>query len=119
MVADRAPRVIEDTRPKDVAVQEKGPRAVWRGTWADALRAMSLGWDLGVPICGGALLGNWLERRFGIGYQVTIGLLVLGVMVGFYNVGRTLAREIERDRYRSQCEEEEDGGSCQDSAGSS
>jgi len=96
-----------------------GSPAVWRGAWADALRAASIGWDLALPICGGALLGHWLQRRFGTGYQVTIGLLMLGAMIGFYNAWRTLAREIERDRQCAECEEREDTESCQDSAGSS
>jgi len=98
--------------------EQEHSRMVWRGAWADALRATSIGWDLGLPICGGALLGHWLHRRFGTGYQVTIGLLALGVMIGFYNAWRTLAKEIERDRHRAECEEEEDTGSCQDSPGS-
>jgi len=94
-------------------------RSTWEGAWADALRAASIGWDLGLPICGGALLGQWLKRQFGTGYQVTLGLLMLGAMIGFYNAGRTLAREIERDRQRTAGEQEEDKASCQDSPGSS
>ncbi len=94
-------------------------RSTWQGAWADALRAASIGWDLGLPICGGALLGHWLDGRFGTGYQVTFGLLMLGAMVGFYNAGRTLAREIERDRERTAFEQGKDKESCQDSRGSS
>jgi len=100
-------------------MSRKDERSVWHGAWADALRATSIGWDLGLPICGGALLGHWLHRRFGTGYQVTIGLLALGAMIGFYNAWRTLAREIERDRQRAECDQGEDAASCQDSPGSS
>lgn len=100
-------------------MSRKGERSVWHGAWADALHAASIGWDLALPTCGGALLGHWLDRRFGTGYQVTLGLLVLGIMIGIYNAWRTLAKEIERDRQRTECEQEEDEASCQDSRGSS
>jgi predicted F0F1-ATPase subunit len=92
--------------------QERRSRAIWRAAWADAMRAMSLGWDLGLPICVGALIGNWLERRFGLDYSVTVGLVAFGLMVGLYNAGRTLSREIARDRFIAECEKEEDKDFC-------
>ena len=92
-------------------------RNVWQAAWADALRAMSLGWDLAIPICGGALLGHYLDRRLGTGYVTTMGLLVLGIMVGVYNAGRKIQRELQLDRYRSEQESEERERSSQDSSG--
>lgn len=79
--------------------------AVWHAAWRDALRTTSLGWDLAVPIFGGAVLGYFLDRRFHTGPVVTIGLLFLGVMVGFYNVGRQIQHEIARDRFRAEQEQ--------------
>lgn len=73
----------------------------------DALGALSLGWDLGVPICGGTVLGHFLDRHFQMGHVFTLGLMVLGVMVGFYNVGRRIRYEIERDRQRAEHEKGE------------
>jgi F0F1-type ATP synthase assembly protein I len=95
---------------------KKQKRDIWSSAWADALRAMSLGWDLGVPICGGGVLGYLLDRHFQTGYVVTFGLLMLGVMVGFYNVWRKLQYEIARDRYRAEQEQQEEETS-QDSDG--
>lgn len=94
---------------------ERRSRKIWRAAWADALRAMSLGWDLGLPIVAGALIGSWLDRRLNLGYQVTVGLVALGLMVGLYNAGRTIGREIQRDKYIAQCEKDEQDESCQDS----
>lgn len=93
--------------------------SVWRSAWADALRATSIGWDLGLPICGGAVLGHYLDRRLGTGYTMTMGLLVLGIIVGFYNAGRKIQHEIERDRYRAEQEREEEEASWPQSSGSS
>lgn len=94
--------------------RERRSKAVWRAAWADALRAMSLGWDLGLPIVAGALLGSWLDRQLNAGYQVTVGLVALGLMVGLYNAGRTISREIQRDRYIAQCEKDEAARSGED-----
>ena len=95
--------------------KERRSRQIWRAAWADALRATSIGWELALPVAGGALLGNWLDRRVGTGYQITVGLVVLGLMVGLYNAGRAISREIERDKLIARCEKDEEQESCQDS----
>jgi len=91
--------------------KRKASNRVWRATWRQALAALTIGWDLALPIFGGVLLGHHLDRRWGGGYTFTIGLLVLGLVVGVYNVARTLQRELRRDqlgaRYRAQERDEE------------
>ncbi len=82
-----------------------------RGVWTYALAATSLGWDLALPIFGGVLLGHLLDRWLDTGYVYTLGLLVLGIVIGFYNVARAIGREIERDQQRAaqeECEDETD-----------
>ncbi len=99
-------------------MSRKSEPSVWRSAWVDALGGLALGWDLGVPICGGTLLGHMLDRHFQMGYVFTLGLMVLGVMVGFYNVARRIRYEIERDRQRAESEKEAESG-WEDSPGSS
>jgi ATP synthase protein I len=65
--------------------------------WREALRATSLGWELALPIFGGVLIGYYLDRWLGTGHVLTLGLLFLGVVAGFYNVLR-FARKINRDK---------------------
>jgi hypothetical protein len=65
-------------------------RDVWSAAWREALRVTSLGWDLALPIFGGVLLGHLLDRRLDTGYVFTLGLMVLGVFTGFYNVMRSI-----------------------------
>lgn len=77
----------------------------WRAAWRDALAAMSLGWDLAVPIFGGVLLGHLLDRRLGTRYAFTLGLLVLGIGTGFYNVARSIQRVEARERRRASQED--------------
>jgi F0F1-type ATP synthase assembly protein I len=73
----------------------------WGDAWRDALAATSLGWDLALPIFGGVLLGHWLDGRLGTGYVFTLGLLVLGIGAGFYNVARSIQCVEARERQRA------------------
>ena len=65
---------------------------------ADTLAATSLGWDLALPIFGGVLLGHFLDSRWGTAPALTIGLLVLGIVVGFLNIWRFVRRLEKRQR---------------------
>jgi F0F1-type ATP synthase assembly protein I len=76
--------------------------------WSEALRAASLGWDLAVPIFGGVLLGHVLDRWLETGYVFTLGLLLLGVATGFYNVFRAVQRLEARERLPAEQKDEEE-----------
>jgi F0F1-type ATP synthase assembly protein I len=69
--------------------------------WREALRATSLGWDLALPIFGGVLIGYLLDRALTTTYVFTLGLLLLGIVTGFYNVTRSIQRVDERSRRRA------------------
>ena len=77
----------------------------WRAAWRDGLAAASLGWDLALPIFGGVLLGHLLDRQLGTRYAFTLGLLVLGIGTGFYNVARSIQRVEARERRRASQED--------------
>lgn len=69
-----------------------------RELWRLALRATSLGWDLALPIFGGVLIGYMLDRATSTRYVFTLGLLVTGIGVGFYNVIQSIRHLEERSR---------------------
>jgi len=75
-------------------------KEVWRRTWRHALIVLNIGWELGLPIVGGTLLGHYLDRRWDTSYTYTLSLMVLGVGVGVYNVARSLQHELSRDQAR-------------------
>jgi ATP synthase protein I len=77
-----------------------------RDIWSNTLAATSLGWDLALPIFGGVLLGHFLDRWLDTGYAFTLGLLILGIVTGFYNVARAIRREIARDQRRVEQEKQ-------------
>jgi len=64
----------------------------FRDLWRETIRAMVLGWDLALPIFMGVLAGYFLDKWLGTVYIFTIGLLVAGIGIGYYNVGRFIQR---------------------------
>jgi predicted F0F1-ATPase subunit len=61
--------------------------------WQLVARVSSLGWSLALPIAGGVLLGNYLDRITGNDYMWTLTLLFLGVALAFYNLYHILFKE--------------------------
>jgi len=87
---------------------KRNDQGFWGPLWREAMVAMSLGWDLAVPIFGGVLLGHFLDRWLGTGYVFTLGLLMLGVATGYYNVARFIQRVEIRERQLADREDEAD-----------
>jgi ATP synthase protein I len=58
---------------------------------------MGVLWDLAwmtvIPILLGIFLGQYLDRRYPLGFSWTLSLLVLGAMLGFYNLYDFLMKE--------------------------
>lgn len=73
-------------------------RGFWGHLWREALISLSLGWDLAVPIFGGVLIGYALDQWLETGHVFTIGLLFLGVFVGYFNLARFIRRLEKRDK---------------------
>jgi len=86
---------------------KKNDQSFWAPLFHEAVAAMSLGWDLAVPIFGGVLLGHFLDRWLGTGYVFTLGLLMLGIAVGYYNVARFIRRMEAHERQRTKEENRE------------
>ena len=61
--------------------------------WRLAAMMSSLGWSLVLPIVGGALLGNYLDKVTGREFVWTVGLLFAGVAMSLYNLYHILYRE--------------------------
>jgi len=71
--------------------------------------ALSLGWDLVVPIAAGALLGYWLDRNYQTGPGMTAVALLLGAAAGYVNVIRLLRRLDRSLRRRPSQDDEREG----------
>lgn len=53
----------------------------------------SLGWELALPIFGGALAGYLLDRTFAASPRFVLGLTVLGIIIGYYSLYRHIELE--------------------------
>ena len=54
--------------------------------WRLVGQMSSLGWSMVIPIVGGALLGNYLDKVTGQEFIWTVGLLFGGVAMALYNL---------------------------------
>jgi ATP synthase protein I len=69
---------VEKTRERRRRLAEGGPRALLR----NLSLVGSLGWMLVLPTLAGALLGRWLDRRFGSGVFWSATLIFAGAVAG-------------------------------------
>ena len=61
--------------------------------WRLVATTSSLGWSMVLPIVGGALLGNYLDKVTGQEFVWTVGLLFTGVAMSLYNLYHILFKE--------------------------
>lgn len=61
--------------------------------WRLVATMSSLGWSLVLPIVGGALLGEYLDRVTGQEFVWTVGLLFAGIAMSLYNLYHVLYKE--------------------------
>ena len=52
-----------------------------------------MGFAIAIPIAGGALLGNSLDKKFGSSPKLTLILLLTGLIVGFFYLLKIFEKE--------------------------
>lgn len=81
-----APKPATDFRPA-IDPAARHAKRVYQG-----LSASSVGLELGVSVIVGLLFGMWLDRTIGTEPWMMLLFLVLGLVAGFRNVMRAVAR---------------------------
>lgn len=74
---------------------ERAGRARHLTFWQGLGLVGSVGWMVAIPTVGGALLGRWIDRRFGTHVFWTLSLLFVGVTLGSASAWRQIKRELE------------------------
>jgi len=81
-----------DKNKKFIVVKEKlkkRPRDKGRG-WSRFLSfaglTVELGFVIALPIAGGAILGRWLDQKFGLSPKMTLSFIFLGVFLAISNL---------------------------------
>lgn len=89
MENDKFSRDIEKSA-RELLVARKEKSSFWRS--ANVLSIS--GWVFVIPVVGGAYLGRYLDKKLhGEGVSWTITLLMLGIVVGIYNVWYLFVRK--------------------------
>jgi ATP synthase protein I len=70
------------------AGRERGQRTFWRSLSLIG----AVGWSIAVPSVGGALLGHYLDRRWGTGVRFALLLMTVGVLAGSMAAWRIIGR---------------------------
>ncbi len=73
---------------------EKG-RAEKEGSFFNYLGLFGVvGWSVVIPLLIGVFVGMWMDDRFKTGYVWSLGLLLLGLVVGCVNAWRIITKEL-------------------------
>ena len=81
--------------PKPVVAAAVDPASRRTKRAYNALSASSVGLELGISVIIALLFGMWLDRRLGTQPWLMLAFLVIGLIAGFRNVLRAVAR-VER-----------------------
>jgi ATP synthase protein I len=85
----------EDDFPREVGRQANRRRAGHGpGVWRGLAQVGTVGWMVAIPAVGGAMLGRWIDGRYGTGIFWTLSLLTLGLAVGCLGAWRAMNREL-------------------------
>ena len=70
--------------------QKSRGSSVWQGL----AQVGTIGWMVTMPAVGGAMLGRWIDGRYGTGIFWTLALLTGGLVVGCTAAWRAMTREL-------------------------
>jgi len=77
------------------------------GVWFGLGMMGTVGWSVAVPTLLGTALGVWLDKRHPGTHAWTPALLSAGLMLGFYNAWRWVAKEDEALHREAEVDEDE------------
>jgi F0F1-type ATP synthase assembly protein I len=72
------------------------------------LSLTSLGWELALPIFGGALLGFQLDKVIETNYLITLVMIIGGIAIGYYNLIKLIELEMLRTKAAKKYQEKRD-----------
>lgn len=82
-VTERQKGKIVSTRPQDTS-------------WYYLGMVGQIGFAIAIPIAGGAFLGSYLDRAWGLYPKMTLGLLVFGIILSGVNFYKTVQEILKK-----------------------
>lgn len=71
-------------------IKEKTKKRI---NWNRDIPLTSLGWQLALPIVGGAFLGYQLDHSYRNQFTFTLIFALLGIVIGYYNIYKIIELE--------------------------
>lgn len=85
----------EDRFVREIRRQAERARAARHLTFWQGLSLVgAVGWMVSLPAVVGAMVGRWIDARYGTGVFWTLSLLALGLALGCASAWRSVRREI-------------------------
>ncbi len=78
-------------RKSEIVTEEK--KKVSTKITGNEYRALSLGWDIAIPIFAGPLIGLWIDRRTGSAGTYSLIFLGVGILLSAVQICRYIYRE--------------------------
>ena len=72
-----------------ISQEKTTPKKIWH----KGISSTSLGWQLALPIVGGAFLGYQLDKTSPDQYLYTLIFILFGIIVGYYNIYKIVELE--------------------------
>lgn len=72
------------------------------------IKFTSLGWELALPIVGGAVLGYKVDQLLNRNYTFTIIFLIIGIIAGYYSVYKYIEYEMLRVKLQKHQQQNKD-----------
>lgn len=82
-------RTVGEKEQQMLRAQREKKRSAWLGLGVFGM----VGWSVVVPTLAGALIGNWLDKRYHQSFSWTLSLLVAGLMLGCRIAWRWIDKE--------------------------
>ena len=84
--------------------QKPTPKKIWH----TGIAWTSVGWQLALPIVGGAFLGYQLDKTSPNQYMYTLIFIIFGILIGYYNIYKIVELEWLRTNAANRQTEAED-----------
>jgi len=64
--------------------------------WKNFGQVWDIAWIMAAPLVMGLFLGQYLDRKYPLGFSWTLSMLILGIFFGFYNLYQFFIKEIKK-----------------------
>ena len=83
---------VESREKRKIRTRDKGGNEVWFGLGMFGV----VGWSVAIPTILGAFAGVWIDLKWQGGYSWSLMLIIMGLIVGYFNAWFWINRQRKR-----------------------